>query len=341
MKILKILALGLLLGLLIGAAGGFYVYSEAQAFLDRAPSDAHEDRIVEIPRGASPTRIASILAAEGLITDAQRFLWLVRWDKAGPRLKAGEFEFYTDMRPREVIATLVEGRQVTYKLTIPEGYRYVEMAPLVDQIPFLSGQAFLAKVGDEAMATSLGVGAPTLEGFLFPDTYLLTRGEDESALVRRMVDRFNEVWSPLFDARARELGMNRLQVVTLASVIEKETGQAAERPLIGSVFHNRLKKGMKLQSDPTIIYGLPDYDGDIRRKDILYPHPWNTYVIPGLPPSPIASPGAEALKAALWPESSDYLFFVSRNDGTHVFSKTYAEHTANVVRYQLGGGRRK
>lgn len=334
-RVFRWLMMAVGVGLALGAVVGVWGYSQVQGFLSSAPSPEHTARIVEIPKGSTPARIAAILEEQGIVTDADRFRWFIRFENAGPKLKAGELEFYTDMTPRDVLRTLIEGKQVTYRLTVPEGYRINDMVPLVAAIPFLDGEKFRTLATSEAVATELGVGAPTLEGFLFPDTYLLTRGEDERALIKRMVGRFNEVWT--FDARAKELGLTRLQVVSLASVIEKETGQASERPLIGSVFHNRLKIGMKLQSDPTIIYGLPNYDGNIRRKDILYPHPWNTYVIEGIPPTPIASPGEGALKAALWPDESKYLYFVAKNDSTHSFSETYAEHAAKVVQYQLRG----
>lgn len=324
--LLKLLVLGIVLGL--GGAG--VILLKVQSFLQQAPSTQHDERIVEIPSGANARKVAELLQSEGVITQSRAFYYLVRWRGVAANLRAGEFRFFTDQLPEEVLETLLHGEEVTYRITIPEGYRIQEIKGVVEGVGFLNGATFESLTRDPETCRKLGVEAPTLEGFLFPDTYLITRRVSEEKLIEGMVRRFQQVWTPEFEARARELGMTRLQVVTLASIVEKETGVPEERPLIGSVFHNRLKLGMKLESDPTIIYGLPNYDGDIRSRDIRYPHPWNTYVIPGLPPSPIASPGEHALRAALWPASSKYLFFVSRNNRTHDFSETYAQHAALV-----------
>lgn len=324
--LLKLVALGMVL--VLGGAGVGIM--KVQDFLHRAPSTEHDERIVEIPSGATARKVAELLYAEGVITQTRAFYYLARWRGVAGNIRAGEFRFYTDQLPDEVLETLVHGEEVTYRISIPEGYRIQEMKRVVESVGFLNGATFEAITRDPEMCRKLGVQAPTLEGFLFPDTYLVTRRMSEEKLVEGMVRRFQQVWTPEFEGRAREIGMTQLQVVTLASIVEKETGVPEERPLIGSVFHNRLKLGMKLESDPTIIYGLPNYDGDIRSRDIRSPHPWNTYVIPGLPPSPIASPGEEAIRAVLWPAESKYLFFVSRNNRTHDFSETYAQHAALV-----------
>lgn len=157
----------------------------------------------------------------------------------------------------------------------------------------------------------------------------------EKDLVEQMVKQFKTTWTPAFEQRAKELGMDMLRVVTLASVVEKETGARDEQPTVSSVFHNRLRKGMKLKSDPTIIYGLENFDGDIKRADIRRAHPWNTYVIPALPPTPIANPGRGALEATLYPANTDYLFFVAKGNGEHTFSRTFAEHALKVLEYQI------
>ncbi len=310
-------------------------------FIDSAPSMEHAERIVTIPRGASALRVARLLEDEGLVTDARKFYYLVRYKNVAPRIKAGEFRFFTDMKPKEVLEVLLEGEEVRYSLTFPEGYRVTEMAPVVSTLPWLNGDRFLVLCRDRTFIRALGFDTDSLEGYLFPSTYFVTRSEDEKALVQAMVRRFKQYWTSDKEARARELGMTMNQVVTLASIIEKESAHAEELPLIASVYHNRLARGMKLQADPTIIYGLENYDGNIRRKDILAAHPWNTYVIQGLPPTPIASPGAGALDATLHPARTDYLFFVARPDRTHDFSRTYEEHARKVHRYQVAHNRRR
>lgn len=309
-------------------------------FIDTAPTAVHEERIIEIPRGASVLRIAQLLEQEGVLRDAKMFYYLVRYKGVSGQVKAGEFRFYTDLKPKEVLAVLIKGEEVGYKLTIPEGYRITEMVPVVSTLSFLDGQRFLELTQDPDVIASFGIQSTSLEGFLFPSTYSLTRSQTEKDLVDAMVREFKAYWTAEKEARAHELGMTQLEVVTLASIIEKESAHESERPLVSSVYHNRIKKGMKLQADPTIIYGLKDYDGNIRRADILRAHPWNTYVITGLPPTPIASPGAGSLEAALYPADSDYLYFVARPDRTHDFSRTYAEHERKVYQYQVLPNRR-
>ena len=326
-----------LLALFVFGAGAAITWGAWQVldFIDGAPSPEHLERIVTIPKGASAMRVARLLEEKGLVTDARKFYYLVRYKEVGGRIKAGEFRFYTDMKPKEVLKVLLEGEEVRYSLTFPEGLRMTEMAPIVSSLPWLSGDRFLEFCRDKPFIQELRLDVDTLEGYLFPATHYITRSQDEKTLIRRMVQKFKDYWTADKDARARELGMTMNQVVTLASIIEKESAHPEELPLVSSVYHNRLAKGMKLQADPTIIYGLENYDGNIRRKDILEPHPWNTYVIKGLPPTPIANPGAGALDAALHPADTDYLFFVARPDRTHDFSRTYAEHARKVHRYQI------
>lgn len=187
---------------------------------------------------------------------------------------------------------------------------------------------------DRAFISALGIRAETLEGYLYPDTYKFPRGAKAKDVLAAMVERLRQVYGPELQARAHDLKMTQHQVLTLASVIEKETGVNEEREEISAVFHNRLKKGIPLQSDPTVIYGLPAFDGNIRKKDLSSPSPYNTYRVAGLPPGPIANPGIDAIRAALYPSNSRALYFVSKNDGTHQFSSTLAEHNEAVEKYQ-------
>jgi len=336
-------AMGWLLLVAVIAAGAVagWGWTQVQEFLAEAPSREHAERILELPRGSGPQAISTLLADEGVVTDAEKFALLLRWKKAAPGLRAGEFRFWTDQTPEDVLEFLLYAPEVTYSVTIPPGLRIEEMGARAAAAGRGSAERYVALAQDKAFIESLNLGIEPLpdrlEGLLVPETYSFGRDADEEDLLRAQIARFQEIWSPERRAAAEALGMSPYEVTTLASVVEKETGAAAERPLIAGVFHNRLRRGMKLESDPTIIYGLVNYDGNIRRSDIRRPHPWNTYVIPALPPTPIAGPGVEAIDAVLHPDETRALFFVSRNDGTHHFSETYAEHARMVRKYQRGG----
>jgi len=197
------------------------------------------------------------------------------------------------------------------------------------------GPVFIRSANDIAIVKALGVEADSLEGYLFPDTYHFPKGLPLDEIMGTMVNRFQEIFSTEWQERSRQMGMSIHQVVTLASIIEKETGAAFERPLIASVFHNRLAKRMRLSSDPTVIYGIKDFDGNLTRKHLKTANPYNTYLNKGLPPGPIANPGVAALEAALYPAETDYLYFVSKKDGTHQFSTSFKEHNRAVRKYQL------
>jgi len=333
--------LGLTLLVLVALAAGIVasaLYTQVQGFLGTPPSDQHEERVVTIPRGSGPVAVSTLLAGEGVVTDASHFALFLRYRKAAAQLRAGRFRFWTDQLPGEVLDVLLEAQEVTYPVTLPEGLRIEEMGERIAAAGFGSAQRYVQLARDAEFIKGLDLPVssppPTLEGVLIPNTYAMPAGSDERAVLMAQVRRCQEIWDERRRARASELEMSPYEVMTLASIVEKETGRADERPHIASVFHNRLRKGMRLESDPTIIYGLDDYNGDIRRRDIRKPHPWNTYVIRGLPPTPIAGAGVAAIDAVLWPLQTEDLFFVSRNDGSHHFSKTYAEHARMVNRYQ-------
>jgi UPF0755 protein len=236
--------------------------------------------------------------------------------------------------PQEILEWISRGRVVTYEVVVPEGFTLAQIAKRLAAEQLADPEAFLAVARDPATAAEIGVEGSTLEGYLFPETYRIPRGLAPEEIARTLVEQFLEVWREI-EPRAREQGFSMREVVTLASIVEKETAAPNERPLIASVFRNRLERGMRLETDPTVIYGIEDFDGNLRRRDLENrDNPYNTYRIPGLPPGPIASPGAEALHAVVEPAESDYLYFVSRNDGTHVFSRTYREHARAVDKYQ-------
>jgi UPF0755 protein len=225
-----------------------------------------------------------------------------------------------------------------HQVTIPEGLAGQQIAELLADRGLVDRDRFVSLLRDRETLGRFGLEGESLEGYLFPDTYRVVKGLNEEAIAQRMVRRFQEMFGPEEQARARELQMTVPEVVTLASLIEREAHVPEERPLISSVFHNRLRRGMPLQSDPTVMYALSRFSGRLTKANLQAPSPYNTYLRQGLPPGPIANPGRASIMAALYPASSRYLYFVSKNDGTHAFSTTLREHDARVRRYQIGGG---
>jgi len=298
---------------------------------------------VVIEKGMSLREIATRLSAEKAIGTPRLFEVIGRARGLGRTLKAGTYEFPAGLTMPEVMDMLAHGKVKEYPLIVIEGWTIDEIAKALEGQPFLGDAEmparFMKLAKDPAEAKAMGFeGAPSLEGYLFPETYLFTKPLSETELIKKMVGQFGEIWKALLAEGAPENTMAQKDIVTLASIIEKETGEPGERQMIASVFLNRLAAGMPLQSDPTIIYGLADFDGNIRKADISAPHPYNTYVHPGLPPGPICNPGKASLYAALHPAHTDYLYFVSRKDGTHEFTATLAEHLIAVKKYQLNGG---
>jgi UPF0755 protein len=290
--------------------------------------------IFDVRPGASLGEVARDLESRGLIRNAVGFKLLARYRELDGALQVGEYEISAELAPGEILARIVEGRVVVYEVVIPEGLTASQIALRVEAAGLASAADFSAFASDPESAGSLGIEGSNLEGYLFPETYRLPRGLGAREVAKVFVDQFFQVWREI-ESEAQSQKLSMLEVVTLASIVEKETAAPEERPLIASVFRNRLKRGMRLETDPTVIYGIPDFDGNLRRRDLENAeNPYNTYQIPGLPPGPIANPGADALRAVVNPAKSEYLFFVSRNDGTHFFSKTYAEHDRAVDRYQ-------
>jgi UPF0755 protein len=237
--------------------------------------------------------------------------------------------------PVQILDQLRKGRIKLYRLTVPEGLTMEETAVAAADSGFCDMDHFLSLCRDPDFITDLGIPSHTLEGFLFPETYFFQKTTRCRQVIETMVAMFFTVVTDQWEQKAKELGFSLQEIITLASMIEKEAAVPSERPLISSVFHNRLKKGMRLQSDPTVIYGDPEFEGRIRTRHLQRKTDYNTYQMHGLPKGPIANPGAKAIEAALFPADSDYLYFVSRNDKTHYFSKTLAEHNRAVRKYQL------
>ena len=294
----------------------------------------------EVEPGDTLGRVAWELEQKGLIRNARAARWLAHAEDLASRLKTGEYQLSPGQSTREILETLSQGRVRTHSIVIPEGLRATEIADRLEAAGLADRDAFLAVVFDSDSPERLGVEGTSLEGYLFPDTYRFARGLPPQEIAKSMVGEFLRVYRDL-EPTTNGMAFSMLEEVTLASIVEKETGVAAERPLIAAVFLNRLKRGMRLETDPTVIYGIEEFDGNLRRvhlKDAS--NPYNTYKIRGLPPGPIANPGRDALWAIRHPADSPYLYFVSRNDGTHVFSQTYAEHEAAVDRFQRRRRRR-
>jgi UPF0755 protein len=291
--------------------------------------------IVVIPKGIGVRGIGALLAANGILENDIRYLCLVHFSGLKTRLQAGEYSIPLGLTPPEVLQLLATGNTLRHHVTIPEGVTAEQIAALFAKDGWVKRDRFLALVQDVEFINKLGIEAMSLEGYLFPETYTLVRNAtDESSVIRMMVDRFQQVWKDLNVEEAN--GLNRHQLLTLASVVEKETGAAAERPLIARVFFNRLAKKMRLQSDPTVIYGIRDFNGNLTKADLKRETLYNTYAIPALPPGPICSPGRAALEAVLHPADTEALYFVSKNDGTHIFSTNLADHNRAVQTYQRG-----
>lgn len=315
----------------LAAAGWFahYVFT---------PGPGGGEVIIAIPKGAGSRQIKTLLGEKGLIKDDIRFLALLRLlreieKKDPPKLRAGEFSLPFGLTPLELIRVLNKAKPVAHRITVPEGLTMAQIAEIFAKGGWADVAVFLRLCQDRDFIRSLGVEANSLEGYLFPETYSLVRGEiDERGIISAMTRRFLEVWEEL-DVTEQQ-GMSRHQLVTLASIVEKETGSAGERDLIAGVFHNRLRTGMRLQSDPTTIYGIKDFNGNLTKADLRAATPYNTYVISGLPAGPICNPGKAALEAALRPATTPYFYFVSRNDGSHQFSRTLEEHNRAVREYQ-------
>jgi UPF0755 protein len=296
---------------------------------------AGEGVFVEVTRGMSSRAIAQRMAENGVVRSRIAFEALCRW-KSSP-LQAGEYFFDRPATPTEVFRKLATGRVFIHVVTVPEGKTMLEIADLMEREGLTSRKEFLAAAGDPSLVRDLAPQARNLEGFLFPATYQFPRHVTAERVVESMVKRFREVWERIEKEQGANQDASAAVAVTLASLVEKEAKIAEERPLVAGVFHNRLKRGMALQCDPTVIYALElanQYDGSLSLKDLQLKSPYNTYRNYGLPPGPIANPGEASLRAALQPANVDYLYFVSNAQGGHVFSRTLAEHNDNVARYR-------
>ena len=316
-----------------------FVGTEIYMFRSSPSTDQIEEKIIYVRPNSSLKEICKTLQDEKIISNATYFNLYVRWKGASTKIKSGELRFYTNAKPKEVLNILIKGHPVLYPVTVPEGFNIYQVADRLSEAQLVDKKKFLDACIDKEFIESLKITGSSVEGYLFPDTYAFSKYLGEKLIIKRMVDRFHEVFTPELEKKAKQLQLSKKEVIVLASIVEKETGAAFERPLIASVFHNRLKKGMKIQSDPTVIYGMWErYSGNLTKTDLQERTPYNTYTIYGLPVGPIANPGRDSIKAVLLPAKTDYLYFVAKNDesGTHIFSKNLKEHNAAVNKHQKG-----
>ena len=302
-------------------------------FLSLPAKPVPEKKQFFIPRKTGAYGIARLLQSKGVIRDASRFYLLALLKHSIHRLQAGEYAFSTLDLPEGVLEKIANGKVVVYVLTLPEGSTLQDVAGIVDRAR-LAGFGEIIQAGRSAsLAQALNIKANGLEGYLFPDTYRFKKPVSGASIVGRMVARFRQELPADRQSLEKELGMSLNQVVTMASIIEKEAKLDPERSIIAGVFYNRLKIGMPLQSDPTAVYDLPGFSGPITAADLKRQSPYNTYRIKGLPPGPICNPGKKSIMAALHPAKVPYLYFVSSNDGAHHFSVTCEEHQKAVSHY--------
>ncbi len=321
-------ALGLLLILLV-----FFLYW----LLFRPPSESHLTKVINIKKGMPLRRISKVLEQEGIIKSAEFFTGVTVILGRNSEIKAGEYEFHTRMLPLEVLDALVKGQAKRHLITIPEGYTLLQIAQLLQESNIVKQEAFLQKTSSPVLISYLGLSqsaGPTLEGYLFPETYHLFKEMNPEEVIQMMVHQFKRVFGPELALKASRLGISERETIILASIIEKETPLFKEKPLVSAVFHNRLKRKIPLQSDPTVIYGIKNFDGNLTKEHLQIATPYNTYLLPGLPPTPICNPGKDSILAALEPAPVPYLYFVSKNDGSHYFSSDIEEHNQAVWKYQ-------
>jgi UPF0755 protein len=325
-----ILALFLILVLLTGA----WLRSE---LVIPYYSGSAEESFVEIPRGSTTARIAGLLADAGILHSRLPFMLYIRWRDLGRHLQAGEYRFASAASPIQVAERLVRGDIFYYSVTIPEGLTAEETIDIISRAGLGHREELERALHRTEWIHEFAPQAPSLEGYLFPDTYRFARKTASEQIIHALIDQFRQKITQLTSECPLPPGKTVSHVVTMASLIEKEVGSRDERPKVASVFENRIARGMPLACDPTVIYALKlagKYDGNIRKPDLRMESPYNTYVHTGMPPGPIANPGLDSLRAAINPPTTDYLFFVSRNDGTHQFSKDFRTHQNAVDRFQ-------
>jgi UPF0755 protein len=305
-------------------------------FLVNTPGSGRNVQILEFGKGQSLKKIASLLEERKIITSAGLFVIYARLRGDEARLKAGYYQFSDAMKPAEILRRMVAGEVYEQRFAVPEGYSIYQVAELLAGRRLYDKDAFLKECFSRPLLRELGINGKSVEGYLYPRTYDITPNMTATELIRLMAGQFEKVYSREFAGRVQGSRLSKREIITLASMIEKEAVRPEEKPLIASVFYNRLARRMPLQSDPTSVYGVRAFSGNISKQDISHATPFNTYRISGLPPGPIGNPGSGAIEAALKPAATRYLYFVAKRDGAHYFSTTLEEHNTAVRRYLKG-----
>lgn len=306
-------------------------------YLMLPPKNPFMEKTVYIQPGSGVKQISMKLKEEGLIKNSFLFRIAVFLTGNYAKMKSGEYKLHNRMNLLQIINTISNGRFVVHEVTIPEGSNIYQIASILKKENLIESEdEFMAVSKNKGFLKSQGIEADSAEGYLFPDTYKFIKGIPTDEIMATMIKRHRQIWTEELEKKAKKLNLTHHQAITLASIIEKEAKVEEEMPLISSVFHNRLKRRMPLQSDPTVIYAIWErYDGDLKKEDLLIESPYNTYRNVGLPPGPICNPGKSAIVAALFPASTPYIYFVSRNDGSHHFSANLEDHTEAVYKYQI------
>ncbi|NVN98115.1 MAG: endolytic transglycosylase MltG [Geobacteraceae bacterium] len=306
-------------------------------FIMMPTGDGKNVKIVDFPKGSSVRKFAEELEKQGVIGSSTLFALYARISGVSGKVQAGTYQLSDAMTPPEILHKLATGDVFEKKFAVPEGYSIFQIAEMLDSRGFFKKGEFLKACKDHGLLKELGIKGESVEGYLYPSTYNLLKTKEPAELIRQMVTQFNKVYDERLAPLEAGSKLSRAQAVTLASIVEKEAVAPAEKPLIASVFHNRLKAGMPLQSDPTAVYGTKVFGGKVTGSDVRRNSAYNTYTINGLPPGPIGNPGADAIEAVFKPAATGYYYFVAKNDGTHHFSKDLDEHNRAVRLYLKGG----
>jgi UPF0755 protein len=321
----------LLLSVLFAGGAARYAY---WAYLETEGPPLPAPVRIDVSPGEAFRTTARKLEAAGLVRSALATTLWARWKHVDRQIQHGAYQFTEPGTAIAVVEKMRTGEALVMRVTLPEGGTLRDLAAALEHAGLGEAAKFLALGHDASFTAKLGIAGNGLEGYLFPDTYTFSPLDTPDKILAAFVAQFRKVFTAEMTAEAERQGFTVHQIVTLASVVEKETGRDDERPLVSAVFRNRLRLGMPLQADPTVIYGIEDFNGNLTRKDLETPTPYNTYTAPGLPPGPIANPGRLSLLAALHPADVPYLYFVAREDGTHVFNSSLEEHNRAVNRYQ-------
>lgn len=340
-KMIKRILMILLMIFLLLMVLSIYAYRSTKDFLTTPYKSEGADVIVRIKKGMSDSEIAALLYKNGLISSEKRFYYFIRFlhRRKGLEVKSGEYLLSPSMTPWQIAEKLIKREVIKYKVTIPEGLRFEEIASILAKEGIVLYDDFLSACKDKEFLSSMDLEGETCEGYLLPDTYYFEKGLTSKEIMKQIIYEFKKRVGAGYIEKAKQMGLSLYQVLIIASMIEKEARLDEERPIISSVIHNRLRRGIGLYIDATVIYGLirekGGFNGDLTRRDLETPTRYNTYLIKGLPPTPICNPGIKSINAALMPARTDYLYYVSKNDGSHYFCETLECHNKAVYKYQI------